>query len=96
MGRQAWGELGIRLEARLIRSVDLASILFFDAVILLFGYLVIWGVDAVADQENQFFRVAKMISHGAFVLLYLFWVAYDSWEFWQESSRSNTNDSHRN
>jgi hypothetical protein len=79
--RSEWQAFAERLERRLIRSLDVASILILDAIILVLGYVILWFVNKVTSDEDAFFNVAKAISHGTLVLLYLCWAVSDVWEF---------------
>ncbi len=81
LGNDSWRDLGQRLRRRLIRTLDVASILLLDSVVLIFGHLLIWVSDATTSSQNKFFVLAKEISHGTFILLYLAWIVWDLWEF---------------
>lgn len=83
--REEWYHLGERLNWRLVRTLDIASILLLDAVILLFGYGLIWLVETLTDSGNSYFAVAIEISGGTFLLLYLVFVVGDLWEFLRSS-----------
>lgn len=79
--RPEWQQLVLRLERRLVRTIDVISILAMDAVLLGFGYLVIRGAEALSGSGNKFFDAARVVSAGLFLLLYLVMVAYDFWDF---------------
>lgn len=81
MARESWRSLGRRLEERLIVAIDLVSILLFDAVILMVGYGVIWIVEVNTNADDRFFGIAKAISNGTFLLLYVVWACWDLWSF---------------
>lgn len=83
--REEWRHLSERLNRRLVRTVDIASILLLDAVILLFGYGLIWLVETWTDSGNSYVAVAVEISGGTFLLLYLVFVVGDLWEFLRSS-----------
>jgi hypothetical protein len=61
--------------------VDVLSILVLDAVVLLVANGLIVLVEYFTRGENVFFKAAKDLSHGSFLLLYVAWVAWDIWEF---------------
>jgi len=83
--REEWSHLSERLNRRLVRTVDIASILLLDSVILLFGYGLIWLVESWTDPRNSYFAVATEVSGGTFLLLYLVFVVGDLWEFLRSS-----------
>ena len=76
-----FGALRERLKHRLIRSVDISSILILDAVILLLGYGLIKFVHLVAVDGTELFQMTEVVSEGAFLLVYVAWVAWDLLEF---------------
>ncbi|RMH19494.1 MAG: hypothetical protein D6696_10445 [Acidobacteria bacterium] len=76
-----WRGLGGRLERRLIRAIDVVSILVVDAIILLFGYGLHWVIEKTTTTDSLLFSVARDISHGTFLLLYLVWVGWDFFDF---------------
>jgi len=83
--REEWRGLAERLNQRLIRALDIASILLLDAVILLIGYGLLKLVDSLTDSGNSYFSVAVEISGGTFLLLYLVFIVRDLWDFLQSS-----------
>jgi hypothetical protein len=79
-----WTDLQGRLKRRLIRAVDVASILLFDLVFLLLGYLLTWIVEITTNEGDAILDLARNISHGTFLLLYLVWVVLDLVEFFRD------------
>ncbi len=78
-----WPDLGRRLKGRLIRVIDVVSILLFDLVVLLLGYLLTWIVETTTTEGDVLLDLARAISHGTFLLLYLVWVVFDLVEFFR-------------
>jgi hypothetical protein len=76
-----WKGLWERLQRRLIRVVDVLSILALDAILLLFAYLVVRIVEGLASSGNRFYDAARHVSAVVFLVLYLAWVGSDVWEF---------------
>jgi hypothetical protein len=70
-----------RVKHRFIRSIDIASILVFDAIILLLGYVLIRIVHFVAVDGGELFHTATVISQWVFLLLFLAYVGWDLYEF---------------
>lgn len=83
--REDWRSFAERLNKRLIRALDIASILILDAVILLIGYGLLWLVDSLTYSGNSYFSVAVEVSGGTFLLLYLVFVVGDLWDFLRPS-----------
>jgi hypothetical protein len=79
--RPEWQQLGLRLEKRLVRTIDVISILLLDAVLLALGYAVIRSAEALSGSGNRYFEVARTMSGMLFLLLYLVMVIYDFKEF---------------
>jgi hypothetical protein len=72
--RQRWNDFFDRLETRLIRVLDVLSILLFDATIIGFGYFIIHMTELLSESHSKFFDAAREVSSGVFLLLYLMWV----------------------
>ena len=62
----------------------MASILVFDLVFLLLGYLLTWIVEVTTTEGDALLDMARAISHGTFLLLYLVWVVLDLLEFFRD------------
>ena len=77
-----WNDFGARLNSRIIRGLDVISILIFDAIIPIIAYLVIRVIDQLQGGENAFFAAAKAISSVVFLLLYVAWIFCDLREFY--------------
>jgi hypothetical protein len=84
-----WEGLGHRLQRRAARTIDVLSILFFDALVLIAANGLILLLERFTSDRNDFFRAAKDLSHGSFLLLYVFWVGWDVWEFVKHSRTSS-------
>lgn len=82
-----WGNLGNRLQLRMIRVIDILSILAADFVVVIVGYGIIRLVSTLTEVHSKFFEVAKQISEGAFLLLYGILVFVDIFEFVKEEAR---------
>jgi len=76
-----WSGLRERLEGRLIRVLDILSIMVCDLVVIVIGYAVILAARHLSSPESRFFNTAKQISEGLFLILYVIMVAVDCWEF---------------
>lgn len=76
-----WKNLWERIQRRLIRAIDVLSILALDATLLAFAYLVVRIVEALAGSGNRFYDAARQVSAAVFLVLYLAWVGSDVWEF---------------
>jgi hypothetical protein len=81
--RPEWQDLFSRLERRLVRTIDVVSILVFDSVIIVGGYGLIRGLEALSGSSNPFFDAARHVSAAVFLLLYLTWVSQDLIGFWR-------------
>jgi diacylglycerol kinase len=84
-----WEGLGRRLQRRLARTIDVLSILFFDAVVLVVANGLLWCVDRFTSDKSALFKAVKDVSHASLVLLYIAWVAWDVWEFVRDSPASS-------
>ncbi len=87
MARDDWRKLGGRVEKRLVRTLDVASILLLDAAVLALLYGVIWAVDQVTGSENKTFAYAKSVSHAIILVLYIVWAIWDVVELVRDTSR---------
>ena len=76
-----WSGLRGRVEGRLIRVLDILSIMVCDLVVIIIGYGVILAARHLSSQDSLFFNTAKQISEGVFLILYVIMVAVDCWEF---------------
>jgi len=85
--RPEWHSLLERLEVRLIRILDIFSIMVSDLVVIGIGYTVIRVAGLLSNGDSKFFEVAKTISEGVFLLLYVIMVLVDCWEFIKRESR---------
>ncbi len=79
-----WIGLRQRLKRRFIRAMDIASILIFDLVFLLLVYLLTWIIEATTTEGDVVLDVARAVSHGTSLLLYLVWVVLDLLEFFRD------------
>jgi hypothetical protein len=84
-----WTALGSRIELRLIRVIDIFSILLSDTVVIVIGYGVSFVVQRLSNPGSMFFSFAKRLSEGLFLLLYTAMVCKDLWEFLVRESRGN-------
>lgn len=87
----AWASLGYRLQLRLIRIIDIFSILAADLVVVVMGYGIIRLVSVLSAVNSNFFDTAKQISEGAFLLLYSILVIVDIFEFVRGEARERSN-----
>ncbi len=78
---QEWHELGQRFLRRVIRTLDVITILSLDSVILAFGYVLIRAAAALSGTGSRFFEAAREVSAGLFLLLYLVWIFFDLRDF---------------
>jgi uncharacterized membrane protein YozB (DUF420 family) len=78
-----WSDLGRRAEARFIRVLDILSIMASDLVVIAIGYGVILIASHLSNPDSRFFNVAKNISEGVFLILYVIMVVVDCWEFFK-------------
>lgn len=85
-----WQALRGRIELRLIRVLDILSIMICDLVVIAIGYGAILLARYFSKGESKFFDVAKQISEGAFLLLYLIMVFADCTEFLKRESRDGS------
>lgn len=76
-----WRELWERIQRRMVRAADVLSILLLDAILLVFAYLVVSIVEALAGSGNKFYDAARQVSAVVFLVLYLAWVGNDVWDF---------------
>lgn len=81
--RSEWRQFLARVEKRLIRMLDVITILVCDSVIMAGGYGLIRIAEALSGSGNEFFNAARHISAGVFLLLYLVWLYIDLTEFWK-------------
>ena len=66
--RAEWKELWERVQRRLIRTLDVLSILALDAALLVFAYLVVRIVEALAGSGNRFYDAARQVSAAVFLV----------------------------
>ena len=78
-----WSDLGRRVEGRFIRVLDILSIMASDLVVIAIGYGVILIASHLSSPDSQFFNVAKHISEGVFLIVYVIMVIVDCWEFFK-------------
>lgn len=84
-----WFSLGERIKRRLIRVLDILSILFCDLIVIGIGYGVIRLARLLSGPESKFFNIARQLSEAAFLILYVIMVFIDCWEFLMRESREN-------
>jgi hypothetical protein len=82
-----WTDLAERLRKRFIRVLDILSILACDLVVIAIGYGVIVIAKTLSSPDSAFFNVAKQISEGVFLILYVVMVSMDCWEFLRREYR---------
>jgi hypothetical protein len=58
---QEWHELGQRSLRRVIRTLDVITILSLDSVILAFGYVLIRAAAALSGSGSRFFEAAREV-----------------------------------
>jgi hypothetical protein len=80
-----WNALLHQLQRRLIRTIDVISILISDAIVLVGGYILIVVAERFLRSGNRFIIGAREISGAAFMLIYVAWVFHDVWEFVKSS-----------
>ena len=76
-----WSPFRERIIRRIIRVLDIASILICDLVVIGIGYGVILVARKLSSPESKFFSYAKELSEAAFLALYVAMVVIDLWEF---------------
>jgi hypothetical protein len=82
---QDWLNFLNRLKRRLIRVLDVLSVMVFDGVILGIGYALVRVAETLTGSGSGFFEAARKISSGVFLLLYVTWVGFDIWDFLKDS-----------
>ncbi|HEV2382320.1 MAG TPA: hypothetical protein VG206_21345 [Terriglobia bacterium] len=76
-----WRRLWQRVQRRAVRALDVLSILALDAILLVFSYLVVRIVEALAGSGSGFYDAARAVSGVVLLVLYLAWAGSDLWEF---------------
>lgn len=84
-----WLGLRSRIERRLIRVLDISSILVCDLVVIGFGYAAVSIARHLSSPDSRFFNIAKQLSEAAFLLLYVIMVLVDCGEFLLREAREN-------
>lgn len=93
MRSQKWNSLVNKLESRLIRTLDVSSILIFDAIPASVGFAIMVIINWIAAEikgtnpAGVYFNTLKHIEHGSVVLLFLAWAIYDMYDFFRYSAR---------
>jgi hypothetical protein len=76
-----------RVKQRLIRVLDVVSILVLDFVMIGLGYLLVRIAGHFANSGSRTFDAARKFSEGLFLLMYLAWVWFDLWDYFGEEYR---------
>ena len=87
MATEDWSALRHRLERRVIRVVDIASILLADAVIVWLGFKLVKTAAAYANSGDPYFEAARKLSHAVFLIMYVAYVAVDLSEYIRDEYR---------
>ncbi len=84
--------LGQRLRRHFFRGIGVASILVFNSVLLLLGYLLTWVIETTTSEGDALLDIARAFSRGTFLLLYLVWVVLDLVEFFRSEYSGQSRD----
>lgn len=88
-----WLALAKRAERRLIRTLDIFSILICDLVVITVGYTVTSVAKYLSRPGSPFFSAAERISEGMFLIIYAIMVSRDCWEFLTGEAREGSTSS---
>jgi hypothetical protein len=86
MGREL-SAFGNRLRGRVVRVLDVVSILVLDFAIIGVGYGLVRLLAHFANSGSRSFDAARKFSEGLFLVMYLAWVALDLWDYFGEEYR---------
>jgi hypothetical protein len=87
---QEWDDTKERMLRRTFRVLEVLQILIFDAVVIACGDGLILIGESLPGSESRFFQAAKVLSGGAFLVIYIVWVIYDLREFFSEAYHSRS------
>jgi hypothetical protein len=80
--------LGGRLRKRIIRVLDVVSILVLDSAMIGVGYGLERLLGHLDRSGSKSFEAARKFSEGLFLLMYLAWVVFDLWDYFEGEYRS--------